>query len=123
MPSLPRKPCAHPRCGQLTVPGQRYCEKHKRNHRAAQDKQRGSAASRGYGYRWQKASKGFLKQHPLCCRCEVSGFVVAATVVDHIKPHRGDMGLFWDRANWQPLCKPCHDRKTAVEDGGFGGFG
>lgn len=26
----------------------------------------------------------------------------------------------WDECNWQPLCKPCHDSKTAREDGGFG---
>lgn len=26
----------------------------------------------------------------------------------------------WDSANWQPLCKHCHDAKTAREDGGFG---
>lgn len=45
---------------------------------------------------------------------------MVANVVDHIKPHRGDKVLFWDSANWQPLCKECHDRKTATEDGGFG---
>jgi 5-methylcytosine-specific restriction protein A len=48
------------------------------------------------------------------------GKVVGATVVDHIIPHKGDMGLFWDKANWQSLCKPCHDSKTRLEDGGFG---
>ena len=26
------------------------------------------------------------------------------------------MKLFWDRDNWQPLCKQCHDKKTARED-------
>jgi shikimate kinase len=31
-----------------------------------------------------------------------------ATVVDHIKPHRGDQALFWDKNNWQPLCTHCH---------------
>ena len=36
--------------------------------------------------------------------------------VDHIIPHRGDQKLFWDRNNWQALCKPCHDRKTGKED-------
>jgi 5-methylcytosine-specific restriction protein A len=47
--------------------------------------------------------------------------VKAATVVDHIIPHQGDMTLFWDAdSNWQSLCKTCHDRKTATEDGGFG---
>lgn len=46
--------------------------------------------------------------------------VRAATEVDHIIPHRGDQQLFWDTNNWQGLCKPCHSRKTAQEDGGFG---
>ncbi len=25
-------------------------------------------------------------------------------------------GSFWDRANWQPLCKQCHDRKALTAD-------
>lgn len=28
----------------------------------------------------------------------------------------GDSKLFWDRTNWQSLCKPCHDRKTMTEN-------
>lgn len=44
----------------------------------------------------------------------------AAEVTDHIIPHRGGIDLFWNRDNWQSLCKRCHDRKTAMEDGGFG---
>jgi len=45
--------------------------------------------------------------------------VVAATVVDHITPHRGDMTLFWDKSNWQSLCKRCHDsHKQRLEKGG-----
>jgi 5-methylcytosine-specific restriction protein A len=38
-----------------------------------------------------------------------------AEVVDHIKPHKGDMTLFWDENNWQSLCKMHHDRKTILE--------
>lgn len=45
--------------------------------------------------------------------CAQLGLDVLATVVDHIKPHRGDMALFWDEANWQGLCKPCHDGAKA----------
>jgi 5-methylcytosine-specific restriction protein A len=26
-------------------------------------------------------------------------------------------GLFWDTTNWQALCKPHHDQKTAKETG------
>jgi 5-methylcytosine-specific restriction endonuclease McrA len=40
-----------------------------------------------------------------------------AQVTDHIRPHKGNEELFYDQTNWQPLCKSCHDRKTALEDG------
>ena len=39
-----------------------------------------------------------------------------ASVVDHIKPHKGNRGLFWDRNNWQPLCKMHHDSTKAREE-------
>lgn len=51
-----------------------------------------------------------------------AGKVTAATEVDHIVPHRGDERLFRDEKNLQSLCRPCHSRKTAVEDGGFGNY-
>jgi 5-methylcytosine-specific restriction protein A len=41
-------------------------------------------------------------------------------VVDHRIPHRNDPVLFWDRTNWCAMAKECHDRKTALQDGGFG---
>lgn len=37
-----------------------------------------------------------MKRHPWCVRCKEKGRLVPATVVDHIKPHRGDPDLFWD---------------------------
>ncbi len=40
--------------------------------------------------------------------CMTMGMVTQATVVDHIKPHRGDQGLFWNKGNWQSLCTPHH---------------
>lgn len=76
-----------------------------------------TAAQRGYGYRWQKARIQFLSSHPLCVACQADGRVTAATVVDHIEPHRGDQTKFWDEANWQPLCASCHGRKTVAEGG------
>lgn len=83
------------------------------------DERRGSAASRGYDSRWRKARIGYLRRHPLCVHCEAEGVVCAASVVDHIVPHRGDRRLFWDRANWQSLCAEHHNRKTATEDSNF----
>jgi len=73
------------------------------------DEQRGSSSSRGYNYRWQKARDSYLRSHPLCVRCNEQGRIEAASVVDHIQPHKGDQSLFWDQANWQALCKTCHD--------------
>ncbi|MBI4290329.1 MAG: HNH endonuclease [Betaproteobacteria bacterium] len=76
-----------------------------------------------YTYRWKQASKGFLREHPLC-QCpecdEGRKRVRVATVTDHQIPHRGDLRLFWDRTNWKAMAKECHDAKTAGEDGGFG---
>ena len=61
-----------------------------------------------------------LRERPFCVRCLERGEYTIATVVDHIKPHKGDSELFFDVKNLQPLCKVCHDIKTATEDGGFG---
>lgn len=120
MPRAAPRPCTYPGCGKLVHDGTGRCEQHRHVERREADLQRGSAASRGYSAAWQRARAGFLKAHPLCVRCEQADLVTAATIVDHIVPHRGDKERFWTRANWQPLCKPCHDRKTATEDGGFG---
>ena len=113
MPFRPKRPCAHPGCPELVESGQKYCERHRSLHPEGIR----SASSRGYGRAWQKASKQYLAAHPLCVMCMAKGRYVKATVVDHIKPHRGDPELFWDRdGNWQALCKRCHDRKTGLED-------
>ena len=65
---------------------------------------------RGYGYKWQQKRKAFLMrpENVLCVCCQSKGFVTEATVVDHIKPHKGNQELFWDESNWQPLCSSCH---------------
>ena len=74
---------------------------------------------RGYGRRWQAARLRHLAREPLCRYCAAQGRTRAATVVDHIAPHRGDSARFWDSSNWQSLCKPCHDgAKSRLERGG-----
>jgi 5-methylcytosine-specific restriction protein A len=79
------------------------------------ERQRPSAARRGYGPRWRRARAAYLARHPLCGSCSAEGRLQPATVVDHVVPHRGDPGLFWDKRNWAALCKSCHDAKTARE--------
>ena|SRR5215216_2743747 len=75
-----------------------------------------SSTARGYGYKWQQARAGYLAKHPLCVMCKADGMVRLATVVDHKVAHRGDQGLFWDRNNWQSLCKPHHDSEAQKRD-------
>ena len=115
MPYKPKVPCRHPGCTELVQSGERYCAKHKAAHAGEMDP-RPNANTRGYTRAWRSASKAYLQAHPLCVRCMQKGKYTKATVVDHIIPFRGDMKLFWDRNNWQPLCKPCHDKKTWTED-------
>ena len=119
MPYAPKKPCIEPGCKSFAERGA-YCLAHAKHKDQRADERRGSAASRGYNSRWRKARETWLRRHPLCVRCQATGDVTAATVVDHIVPHKGDSALFWNTGNWQSLCKPCHDAKTATEDGGFG---
>lgn len=41
-------------------------------------------------------------------------------VVDHVVPHRGDLGLFLDPANLQTLCPDDHDQnKQRLETRGY----
>lgn len=74
----------------------------------------GTAASRGYGSQWQRARVAFLALNPLCVASRANGLIVAADMVDHIVPHKGDMRLFWDRGNWQALSMDMHRRVKAV---------
>lgn len=108
MPHSAKTPCRV--CRRACRGG--YCEAHRRERTRECDERRGTAAQRGYGAAWQRESKRFLDAHPLCADCEERERITAATIVDHIVPHRGDPKLFWDRKNWQGLCETCHNRKT-----------
>jgi len=112
MPRKPNIPCKHPGCSKLVSSGKKYCEDHEALHKLNIR----TTNEKGYDGRWKKARKIYLKSNPLCVRCLAEGKYKKATVVDHIVPHRGDKRLFWNKSNWQALCKKCHDRKTMTED-------
>jgi 5-methylcytosine-specific restriction enzyme A len=65
---------------------------------------------------WKQLRKHHLHHHPLCAMCQQAGHVVAATVVDHRTPHRGDWSLFTDRTNLQSLCAPHHNASKQREE-------
>lgn len=77
---------------------------------------RPSSRQRGYTAAWDRAARQYKIEHPLCVMCEREDRVTPAYAVDHIKPHRGDQTLFWDRANWQSLCQSHHSAAKQREE-------
>ncbi len=65
--------------------------------------------------RWKDLRRAILRRLPDCAECGAP-----AKHVDHIRPHRGDVKLFFDLRNLRQLCHSCHSRLTAKADGGFG---
>ena len=66
--------------------------------------------------RWRKLRLLHLDAHRFCVMCGQEGRIAAASVVDHITPHKGNEALFWDDTNWQSLCNRCHNRHKQAED-------
>lgn len=64
---------------------------------------------------WARIRKIQLLQHPTCRMCEQEGRITAATIVDHITPHRGDLRLFYE-GPFQSLCKLHHDGAKQSEE-------
>lgn len=118
MAQKPLRPCQHPGCPALTRDG--YCPKHK----PVKMGRRVSAQWHGWYSLpiWTDDLRpAQLMREPFCRECAKQyppgdpRRRTRATVVDHIKPHRGDWQLFTDPANHQSLCKRHHDQKTARE--------
>lgn len=119
-----RKVCCRPGCDDLAIEGGAHCEDHERERLARQADRKaraklGKEAKDGaalYASKaWRDGRLTFLSRNPICEDCGELGLVVEATEVDHVKPHRGNRCMFFDRSNWQALCKSCHSRKTARE--------
>jgi 5-methylcytosine-specific restriction protein A len=104
------RPCSNPTCAKLN------CEEHRRERAVVYDRQRGSAAQRGYTQRWAQYSRDFLQANPWCARCLRVGKREPAQMVDHIRPvQSADDPLFWQVSNHQSLSRRCHAVKTAED--------
>lgn len=109
------KLCTYPGCNALVSNGSR-CPLHK----VTTERKGGFSGQRTksrewhdlyQSARWRNFRKEFLKAHPYCYICGGK-----AVIADHIRPHRGDLNLFYDETNIQPLCQSCHSRKTLQEN-------
>lgn len=68
---------------------------------------------------WKRLRKKQLSIQPLCKFCLEKDIITPADTVDHIKPHKGNMKLFFDISNLQSLDKSCHSsRKQRMEKSG-----
>lgn len=114
------KTCNAKGCTQPTHDPSGKCETHRAEYRSAHRKpdNRPSAAARGYDKTWKRFRLQYLRSNPTCVRCGA-----AATDLDHIDG-QGPLGPHgYSDHNLQPLCHPCHSRKTAAHDGSFGRTG
>jgi 5-methylcytosine-specific restriction protein A len=69
---------------------------------------------------WRDIRNARLDGEPLCRMCRRKGKIMAAAVVDHVTPHRGDAALFFCYGNTQSLCKMHHDStKQQIERIGY----
>ena len=111
----PNRICQTPACNGKG-PG-RYCrqctEQREKDRKPYREKPRPTAASKGYGARWQKYRRLFLFDHPWCAECEKLGRQVPATLIHHIRKPDGNYELFWDESNHCPVCRRHHAVVTA----------
>jgi len=106
MPDKAPSFCVVPGCAVLTA--RRRCAAHAV---VAEGARRNVDVRRWYRTPRWKALRALvlIDQAYQCADCRT---ITTAFDVDHIHRHGGDPARFWDRANLQALCRPCHQRKT-----------
>lgn len=110
MPSAPLRFCT--RHGTSSPDGCLECRRGYRRHQVG--------STRYNSARWIRATRQFKAEHPFCINADkgLPTCTLVTDVTDHRIPHNGDVRLFWDKTNWQPMCASCHNRKTAEETHG-----
>ena len=101
------------RCTNLVTDGKnQYCDHCKPEYLKGfrQRSQQGDYSNLYRTTGWKRLREAQLAQSPLCHLCSRPG-----GVVDHIRPHRGNLDAFCDSNNLMTLCKRCHDQVTQRE--------
>jgi 5-methylcytosine-specific restriction protein A len=108
--------------------GGNHCEAHitdtaRDRARKQYDVNRVGAEHRGIysSKRWRSLRQMKLNQDPFCELADLcvkrTGHPAPATVVDHIKAVIDEPDLAYEWTNLRSCCKPCHDSRTAREQG------
>ncbi len=106
VPRKPKRPCAYPGCPKLT--NGMYCDDHKKKMDKAYDRySRSSDVNRTYGRSWKRIRDRYIKQHPLCERCQKEGRLTPVDEVHHILPV--SQGGKSTPDNLMSLCRSCHN--------------
>lgn len=69
---------------------------------------------RGYDWAWRRLRAWLLHRSPLCRDCEDQGRVRPAADVHHVVKIADDPRRRLDPGNLRPLCRDCHNRRTAA---------
>lgn len=59
--------------------------------------------------RWKALRLYHMGTEPICRMCKQVDRITPVAVVDHVKPHKGDIELFFDDTNLQSLCVTHHN--------------
>lgn len=110
MPTAPKRLCH--RCRRTTCDCQKKA-------RAVSDRERGTAAERGYDGDWNRFRLLFVggetdgKSNALCWDCLDEGLVRPMEELHHVVKVRDNPERRLDAANVRPLCKVHHSKRTA----------
>jgi 5-methylcytosine-specific restriction enzyme A len=119
MPWAPTLTCRH--CGGIYRRGTK-CRPCETARKAPQQAARGKDPWFFMSRDWRQLRHRVLLEEPRCPGWPVGGPTARpcgalTTVVDHIFARRKFPDLALDRSNLRALCKSCHDRRTATEQG------
>jgi 5-methylcytosine-specific restriction protein A len=117
MPKRANMPCRKIGCSQYAI-HKGFCDNHKSFATGwhLNEQRNGNRHKRGYGTSWEKLRKVILRRDLYLCQEHLrKGMYVEGNHVDHIMPK--SLGGTDEQGNLQTLCKPCHETKTANEQG------
>ena len=91
------------KCGAVLASGER-CDACK----PVQKVQSRNMTELGYGADWQKLSRRYRDQHPLCEMCESDGKITPADHVHHVVKIKDDRTMRMRVDNLMSVCAQCH---------------